>query len=34
MEISKDHLSEEQIQVTKFCGTEPPCSGKLLNEKR
>lgn len=34
MEISKDHLSEEQIQVTQFCGTEPPFSGKLLNEKR
>ena len=34
MEIRKDHLSEEQIQVTQFCGTEPPFSGKLLNEKR
>ena len=34
MEINKDHLSEEQIQVTQFCGTEPPFSGKLLDEKR
>jgi len=34
MAINKDHLSEEQIQVTQFCGTEPPFSGKLLNEKR
>ena len=34
MEISKNHLTEEQIQVTQFCGTEPPFSGKLLNEKR
>ncbi|MDA9275941.1 peptide-methionine (R)-S-oxide reductase MsrB [Acidimicrobiia bacterium] len=34
MEISKEHLTEEQIQVTQFCGTEPPFSGKLLNEKR
>ena len=34
MEINKDHLSEEQIQVTQFCGTEPPCSGKLLDENR
>lgn len=34
MEINKDHLTDEQIQVTQFCGTEPPFSGKLLNEKR
>lgn len=34
MEIDKEHLTEEQIQVTQFCGTEPPFSGKLLNEKR
>ena len=34
MEISKNHLTEEQIQVTQFCGTAPPFSGKLLNEKR
>jgi len=34
MEINKDHLSEEQIQVTQFCGTEPPFSGKLIDEKR
>ena len=34
MEITKNHLAEEQIPVTQFCGTEPPFSGKLLNEKR
>ena len=34
MEINKDYLSEEQIQVTQVCGTEPPFSGKLLDEKR
>ena len=34
MEINKEHLTKEQIQVTQFCGTEPPFSGKLLNEKR
>ena len=34
MEISKNHLTEEQIQVTQFCGTEPPFSGELLDEKR
>ena len=34
MDISKNHLSEEQIEVTQFCGTEPPVSGELLNEKR
>lgn len=34
MNISKNHLSEEQIEVTQFCGTEPPFSGELLNEKR
>ena len=34
MAINKDHLTEAQIQVTQFCGTEPPFSGKLLNEKR
>ena len=34
MTINKDHLTAEQIQVTRFCGTEPPFSGKLLNEKR
>ena len=34
MDINKDHLTEEQIQVTQFCGTEPPFSGKLLHEKR
>lgn len=34
MVINKDHLTAEQIQVTQFCGTEPPFSGKLLKEKR
>ena len=34
MAINKDHLTAEQIQVTQFCVTEPPFSGKLLNEKR
>ena len=34
MDISKNHLSEEQIEITQFCGTEPPFSGELLNEKR
>lgn len=34
MEINKNHLTEEQIQVTQFCGTEAPFSGELLNEKR
>ncbi len=34
MAINKDHLTAEQIQVTQYCGTEPPFSGKLLNEKR
>ena len=34
MSVSKDHLSEEEIEVTQNCGTEPPFSGKLLHEKR
>ena len=34
MDINKNHLTEEQIQVTQFCGTEPPFSGELLDEKR
>ena len=34
MEIEKQHLSDEQLEVTQNCGTEPPFSGKLLNEKR
>ena len=34
MITNKDHLTDEQIQVTQFCGTEPPFSGELLNEKR
>jgi len=34
MEIKKQHLSDEQLEVTQNCGTEPPFSGKLLNEIR
>ena len=34
MSYNKDHLSEEEIEVTQNCGTEPPFSGKLLYEKR
>ena len=34
MPINKNHLSEEEIEVTQNCGTEPPFSGKLLHEKR
>ena len=34
MEIEKQHLSEEELEVNQNCGTEPPFSGKLLNEKR
>ena len=34
MSFNKDHLSEEEIEVTQNCGTEPPFSGKLLYEKR
>ena len=34
MDISKNHLSEEQIELQhQFCGTEPPFSGELLNER-
>ena len=34
MGIDKNHLSQEQFEVTQNCGTEPPFSGKLLYEKR
>ena len=34
MVTNKDHLTDEQIQVTQFCGTEPPFSGEFLKEKR
>jgi len=34
MTINKNHLSEEEIEVTQNCGTEPAFSGKLLYEKR
>ena len=34
MELNKNHLSQEQFEVTQNCGTEPPFSGELLYEKR
>ena len=34
MGIDKNHLSQEQFEITQNCGTEPPFSGKLLYEKR
>ena len=34
MELNKNHLSQEQFEVTRNCGTEPPFSGELLYEKR
>ena len=34
MGIEKHHLTDEQIEITQNCGTEPPFSGELLNEKR
>ena len=34
MELNKKHLSQDQIEVTQNCGTEPPFSGELLYEKR
>ena len=34
MEINIDNLSKEVYEITQNCGTEPPFSGKLLNEKR
>ena len=34
MVIEKDHLTDEQIEITQNCGTELPFSGELLNEKR
>ena len=34
MAIEKHHLTDEQIEITQNCGTEPPFSGELLNEKR
>ena len=33
MEINIDNLSKEVYEITQNCGTEPPFSGKLLNEK-
>ena len=34
MELNKNHLSQDQFEVTQNCGTEPPFSGELLYEKR
>ena len=34
MELNKEHLSQDQFEVTQNCGTEPPFSGELLYEKR
>ena len=34
MEININNLSKEVYEITQNCGTEPPFSGKLLNEKR
>ena len=34
MDFDINHLSKEEYEVTQNCGTEPPFSGKLLNEKR
>jgi peptide-methionine (R)-S-oxide reductase len=34
MAINKNDLPKEVFEVTQNCGTEPPFSGKLLNEKR
>ena len=34
MKLNKNHLSQEQFEVTQNCGTEPPFSGELLYEKR
>jgi len=34
MDFNTNHLSKEEYEVTQNCGTEPPFSGKLLNEKR
>ena len=34
MELNKNHLSQEQFEVTQNCGTEAPFSGELLYEKR
>ena len=34
MELNKNHLSQEQFEVTQNCGTELPFSGELLYEKR
>ena len=34
MELNKNHLSQDQFEVTQNCGTEPLFSGELLYEKR
>ena len=33
MVIEKSHLTDEQIEITQNCGTEPPFSGKLFDSK-
>ena len=32
-DIDKNHLTDEEYEVTQNCGTEPPFTGKYLNEK-
>ena len=32
-DVDKPHLNDEEYEVTQNCGTEPPFTGKYLNEK-
>ncbi len=32
-DVDKTHLTDEEYEVTQNCGTEPPFTGKYLNEK-
>ena len=32
-DVDKTHLNDEEYEVTQNCGTEPPFTGKYLNEK-